>query len=121
MALENFGFDEGWVMGRVIAVEDGERATLLILEDRSNPTYPNTIACEFYGDRNRAQLEGVQPGELVKVTGSVRSRRYKERWYTTFSCFSLAHFDAIRTPPPPAPPERKPQHRAQSGDAPLPV
>lgn len=111
MALENLGYDEGIVIGRVLEVVNTERADLLILEDRSNPTYPNQIACEFFGERNRGLLQGVQRGAFVRVVGSIRSKPFKGRWYTTYSCFSLAHMDDLRTPaideerrePPPRP------------------
>lgn len=77
-------------VGKVVAVVNGPRADLLIVEDASNPQYPVKIACEFYGDKNRALLNGVGNGELVRVTGSSRSREHEGRWYTSFSAFGIA-------------------------------
>jgi hypothetical protein len=87
------------VVGRVTAVVNTERADLLIVEDRSNPTYPQKVACEFYGDRNRKLLEGVGQGELVRVSGSARSREHQGRWYTTWSAYGIAKLEQSDSDP----------------------
>ncbi len=90
-------YDQGVVIGRVIGVQaGGPKSELLIVEDRSRPDYPNRVACEFY-EKQRSQIEGVANGQLVRVVGSIKSREYNGKWYTSFSAFqltSLAHLDA---------------------------
>jgi hypothetical protein len=76
------------VVGHVLSVVPGERADLLIVSDDSNPQYPTKVACEFYG-KNKPLLEGIGRDELVRVSGSSRSREHEGRWYTNFSAFSI--------------------------------
>ena len=96
-------YDQGVVIGRVIGVQaGGPKSELLIVEDRSRPEYPNRVACEFY-ENQRSKLEGVANGQLVRVVGSIKSREYQGKWYTSFSAFqltSLAHLDAAPRPDP---------------------
>lgn len=81
------------VVGRVLSVVSNEKADLLIVEDNSNPQYPQKIACEFYGDKNRKLLDGIGDGELVRVNGSTRSREHEGRWYTNFSAFGIVKLE----------------------------
>ena len=85
-------------VGKVIDVVNGPRADLLIVEDASNPPYPVKVACEFYGDKNKALLNGVGNGELVRVTGSARSREHEGRWYTSFSAFGITRITTEGAP-----------------------
>lgn len=81
------------IVGRVGAVVPGERADILIVDDKSNPEYPQKVACEFYGDKNKKLLNGVGPGELVRVNGSARSREHNGKWFTTWSAYSIAKLE----------------------------
>lgn len=91
-------YDEGCVIGKVLAIEpaqDPRAPDLLIVEDRSREKYPNRIACEFFGDKVRNLLVGIEPGQLVRVVGSIKSNQSQQgKWFTHFSAFSLSPLDA---------------------------
>jgi hypothetical protein len=77
------------LVGTVTGVVHTERNDLLLVRETSEPKYPQMVACEFYGEKNRAMLEGIENGDLVKVAGSTRSREYQGKWFTTFSAWKL--------------------------------
>jgi hypothetical protein len=77
------------LVGRVCGIVHTERNDLLLVKEISEPKYPQTVACEFYGEKNRKLLEGVADGDLVRVGGSTKSREYQGKWFTTFSAFKL--------------------------------
>lgn len=87
------------VVGTVAAVVNTERSDYLIVDDNSNPQYPGKVACEFYGPDNKKKLQGIGHGELVRVTGSSRSREHQGKWYTNFSAFSVTRL-TVPTPTP---------------------
>ena len=118
-------FDEGIVIGRVVGRDKaGPNSEYLIVEDRSRPQYPNKVACELYGEKNRALFSKVGLGELARVTGSIRSFKSENngRWYTTFSVFgvtNLAHLDSSLAWPPAAQPgkhQERPAEREPGSD-----
>lgn len=75
----------GKAVGREMA---GPRSEFLLVEDKSEPEYPKLVACEFYGDKSKAMLEAIKPGDMVQVEGVVRSNRsVKGRLFTSFSAF----------------------------------
>lgn len=81
-------------VGQVVAVVPGERADQLIIADNSNPTYPVKVACEFYGEKYKALLHGIAPGEVVTVQGNTRSREHNGRWFTTFNALRLTRLNS---------------------------
>lgn len=92
-------FDEGIVIGKAVAIvpsEGPKMPDLLIVKDSSRPEYPNTIACEFFGEKTRALLAKVGPGEIVRVVGSIRSNQGKQGgWFTHFSAFSVMNLQHL--------------------------
>ena len=80
--------NEAIVIGRVTAVFDDKDARFVVVEDKSNPKYPVSVACRFYG-KPKEQTNDVGNGELVKVTGNCKSREHQGRWYTDFSAWKL--------------------------------
>jgi len=80
--------NEATVIGRVTAVFEDKDARFVVVEDKSNPKYPVSVACRFYG-KPKEQTNDVGNGELVKVTGNCKSREHQGRWYTDFSAWRL--------------------------------
>lgn len=66
-----------------------ERNDLLIVRETTEPKFPVFVACEFYGEKNRALLEGIENGDLVRVAGSTKSRKYQDKWFTSFSAYKV--------------------------------
>lgn len=95
--MDNFGRVIGKAVGRE---PGGPKSEFLVVEDRSEEAYPKIVACEFYfgpsaGEKLRAQLEAIKPGDFVKVVGQMRSNRsVKGRLFTAFvahQVFPLNH------------------------------
>lgn len=86
------------LVGTVTGVVHTERNDLLLVRETSEPKYPQMVACEFYGEKNRALLEGIENGDLVKVAGSTRSREYQGKWFTTFSAYKLTKMPPAGAP-----------------------
>jgi hypothetical protein len=87
----------GIVVGTVLEQVSTQRAEFLIIEDMSNPKYPNKVACEFFGDKNTKLLDDVNEGDLVRVDGQIKSREWEGKWFTNFSCFALWPLDRATT------------------------
>lgn len=90
-------YDEGVVIGRIVGRDPGgPNNEFMVLEDRSNPQYPNVVAAELYGDRNRALFNKVGIGDLARVVGCVRSFKSKVtgKWFTTFAVFGVTNLNA---------------------------
>ena len=83
-------YNAGVVIGRVTGVVDDRDAIVVLVEDRSKAKYPVTAACRFFGDKPKAQCQGVGDGDLVKVEGAIKSRQSKDgRWFTEFGAWRL--------------------------------
>lgn len=91
------------LVGRVSGVVHTERNDLLIVDDLTDPKYPTKVACEFYGEKPRALLDGIENGDLVQVSGTTKSRMYQEKWFTSFSAYKLKKLPQVAPAPlPPA-------------------
>lgn len=118
-AVVRWGHSEGLVIGKVLEVRapDRERAPdVLVVLDESNPKYPTEVACDFT-ERHRDKLNGLGPGDYVKVVGAIRSKEYKGRYYTNFVAYSLARVGGEEAAPPPT---RRAQHREVGADDDIP-
>lgn len=120
--LVRFGHSEGVVMGKVLEVRaaDRDRAPdVLVVLDESNPKYPTEVACDFT-ERHREKLNGLGPGDYVKVVGAIRSKEWKGRYFTNFVAYSMMRLDDGDEP---ARGAGRAQHREVNGaddDDPLP-
>jgi hypothetical protein len=94
MSANDVSVNFALAVGPVVSVVHTERADQLIVADNSSQQYPTTVACEFYGERVRKMLEGIEPGQLVRVQGVNRSREYNGKWYTTFNALGLTRLGA---------------------------
>lgn len=119
-----FGHDEGVVIGKVEDVLPATRENapdVMIVLDSSNEKYPNRVACEF-PPKMADKLNGLAPGDYVKVVGAIRSKPWNERWFTNFVAYSVMKLD-IGMPaaaPPPRTGSGRPQHRDVGADDDIP-
>ena len=80
----------GLVVGRVTEVADDRDAVIVVVKTGggvargSGKAWEEFAACRFYGDAKK-WANGLAPGDLVKVDGSVKSRKSdKGGWFSSF-------------------------------------
>ncbi len=54
----------------------------------TNDNYPKKICCSLWGDKAN-MLQGLQPGQDLKVFFDVESREYNGRWYTDVKAWKI--------------------------------
>lgn len=87
------------IRGRVAAITEpktfGSGYTMqeLLLDDESNPQYPQRIPVGFGGDRI-AQLATLKLGQEVEVTFSIRGSEYNGRHYTNLRGWGVSTITA---------------------------
>ena len=107
----------GLVVGRVTEVADDRDAVIVVVKtgggtSRAGKAWEEFAACRFYGDAKK-WANGLAPGDLVKVDGSVKSRKSdKGGWFSSFEARYLQKMEVpgaakhTRTtaaaPPPPS-------------------
>lgn len=51
-----------------------------VVETTENPQYPRKVCFTLFGDR-MSSLQGIKPGDELKVSFDVESREYNGRWF----------------------------------------
>jgi hypothetical protein len=71
--------------------------------------YPKKVCISAWGDKAK-DVEGLQPGESLKIGFNIESREYNSRWYTDVRAWKIDRLSAgnntssgnIPAPPPPS-------------------
>ncbi|MDQ3023234.1 MAG: hypothetical protein M3R04_02435 [bacterium] len=75
----------GTVIGYVAEVIVEEKATLVVIEDRTGEKVRSTVA-RARNEKTKAQAAELKPGSLIKVEGYISSNRSTQgRWFTEFA------------------------------------
>jgi hypothetical protein len=112
--------NEATVIGRVVGVIKDEKATIVIVEDASNPKYVSRVACRFF-DKWQGAASGARHGDVVRVSGCLSSREFKTKWYTDFTAFRLTvlPMGAMTASAVVAPPDIEPMQDTSGDDVPF--
>lgn len=65
--------------------------------------YPRQICLSAFGDSKIATFDGINPGDVIKVSVDIQSREYNGRWYTDVSPWRVERVDGAAASAPAAP------------------
>lgn len=68
---------------------NGKTELYVILEE-TNGKYTDTIAVKCWRDTVKAAAQLLRPGQLCEVAGRIRSRAWKDRYFTDFEAETIA-------------------------------
>ncbi|MFV0364956.1 MAG: DUF3127 domain-containing protein [Mangrovibacterium sp.] len=75
-----------------------------VVETTENPQYPKKVCFTLFGDR-MSSLQGINPGDEVKVSFDVESREYQGRWFHNVNAWRVEQVMAGAASAPSTPPE----------------
>lgn len=74
----------------------------IVVETAENPQYPKKICFTIFGeDRINSNLQGIKPGDEVKVSFDVESREYQGRWFSNVNAWRVEQVSAGAAAEPP--------------------
>jgi len=89
-------YNRATIIGTVRQVITEDRATYVIVDDKSNPQYPVTVAVRCWSAKTKEAAGGLAQGQLVSVEGTIKSRQGKEggRFFTDFEALFVKAIEA---------------------------
>lgn len=86
--------NQGTLIGYVADVIREEKATLVVVEDRSGEKVRSSVA-RCWNDKTKAMAQDIAPGSLIKIDGYVSSNRSSQgRWFTDFNASFIKTLEA---------------------------
>ena len=77
--------NEATVLGYVADIITDDKATLLVIEDRTGDKVRSSVA-RCWSDKSKAAASEIKVGSLVKVSGYISSNKSTQgRWFSEFS------------------------------------
>ena len=95
-------------VGEVQTFASGFQKRELVVEESGDGKWPNVVAFAFKKD-NVAKLDGMRPGQRVKVSFAVDGREWtdpktgKVRYFADLTALRLEVLDGVAVPPPAEP------------------